>query len=67
MRKTWFGTPNRRTAGAVLVGFFAAAAVHLLYLTSDPVLLAIGIGGAAGLPAVQLGYFNRADPRARPR
>ncbi|MEV0678936.1 histidine kinase [Actinosynnema sp. NPDC050436] len=71
--------PERRTAGPteagvsavvtalVLVGYFAAAVVHLLYLTGDPLLLAVGIGGAAGLLAVQLVCFTRTDPRARPR
>ncbi|MEU4806574.1 histidine kinase [Actinosynnema sp. NPDC023587] len=65
-RPTEAGVSTALTA-LVLVGFFAAAAVHLLYLTADPVALVVGIGGAAGLLAVQLGCFNRTGPRTRPR
>ncbi|MFT7837027.1 histidine kinase [Saccharothrix sp. BKS2] len=51
----------------VLVGMFVAAAVHLLYLTHDPWLLALGVGSAAGVLALQVRWFVLRDPREHPR
>jgi signal transduction histidine kinase len=57
------GEEPRQLIRLALVLMFLAASVHLLYLTTDPVLLAIGIGCAAAVLVVHLvGFTGMAPP-----
>jgi signal transduction histidine kinase len=49
----------------IFVGLVVVAIVHLMWLTSDPVKLASGIGCLVALLVLQLAYFNRVSRRPR--
>jgi signal transduction histidine kinase len=65
-------SPVHARSTAVLItvlfaGLVLVAVAHLMWLTSDPVKLAFGIGFLTALLILQLAYFNRVGSRPRTR